>query len=488
MLALPTDAAGRSRLLPASVPFRHFGAAALFQLAGWLLIAFEPGGVASFAGGLGPPLAALHCFTLGTLTMTALGAGLQLLPVATVQPVRAVGLARGLWWWLCGALALFVAGVARFDTELAAAGAIGTGVGLLAHAVLLAVNLFAARRSRAMIAFARAGLVALLTVVASGPVLALQWRFGWVADPASVALAHLIVACYGFLGLLTIGYSYLLVPMFMVTRAPPERAQYAVFAAALVAVFGSGLVVTLGGARGLVVAFAALGLAAGLAYSVQMFRVAARRRSRDAPWSLALMRIAWIALPASVALGAALAAAGAGSGSGAGAGAAHALGASAVEAFAGALALEAGRTTFVALLVLGWLLSFMLAVALRIVPFLASVHAKLRHGRLPLVSAMTPSGAARLAALGHALAVVVLLGGLLFGGERLVRLAGLIGAAGAIAFAVFLSGVLRRARRPGGAGRGGGPGVRRASRSAGRSERPAVGARAPAPAPSGGAE
>ena len=445
MLALPTDAAGRSRLLPASLPFRHFGAGALFQLAGWLLIAFDPGSVASFSGGLGPPLAALHCFTLGTLTMTALGAGLQLLPVATVQPVRAVGLARGLWWLLCAALALFVAGVARFDTGLAAAGAIGTGVALLAHAALLAVNLFAARRSRAMIAFARAGLVALLAVIASGPILTLQWRFGWVADPASVALAHLIVACYGFLGLMTVGYSYLLVPMFMVTRAPPERAQYSVFAAALVAVFGGALVVMLGGARGLAAGFAMLGLAAALAYSVQMFRVAGRRRSRDTPWSLALMRVAWVALPASVALGAALAATG--KGSGPVADAAQAQGAPVVEALAAALGSGSGRSAFVVLLVLGWLLSFMLAVALRIVPFLASVHARLRHGRLPLASAMTPSGAARLAALGHALAVVVLLGGLLSGSERLVGLAGLIGAAGAVAFVAFLSGVLRRVRR-----------------------------------------
>ena len=52
--------------------------------------------IALFAGaqachrfrGLGWPLAALHLVTLGVLAMTAIGASLQLLPVATRQPVR----------------------------------------------------------------------------------------------------------------------------------------------------------------------------------------------------------------------------------------------------------------------------------------------------------------------------------------------------------------------------------------------------------------
>jgi hypothetical protein len=449
MLALPTDAAGRSRLLPASLPFRHFAAGAVFQLAGWLLLAFAPEGVAAYTGGLGPSLAALHAFTLGALTMTALGAGLQLLPVATVQPVRAVGLAKLLWWLLCGSLTLFIAGVASVDTAIAAAGAIGTGVALTAHAGLIAANLLAARRFSAMIAYAWCALVALLAVIASGPALALQWRLGWLADPRAVALSHLIVACYGFLGLLTVGYSYLLVSMFMVAKAPPERAQRTVLALGATAIAGSvGLAFTGVWPIGVAV-FALLGLAAAAAYSVQMMRLTARRRSRVAPWSLALMRFAWFALPASVALGAAIAAAGA-----AGAGAELGVGHGARHAVLGALlplplSSSAGQAVFVVLTVLGWLVSFMLAVALRIVPFLASVHAKLRHGRLPLSSAMTPAAAARAVAIGHPLAVVTLLGGVIAGSDPLVSLAGLIGAAASLAFIAFLVGVLRRASAPG---------------------------------------
>ena len=79
----------RSRLLPMSLPFRFFGAAVAFQVAAWgVLFAFS-GEFLAFETGLGPIFAALHLLTLGVLAMAAIGATLQLLPVATRQPVRA---------------------------------------------------------------------------------------------------------------------------------------------------------------------------------------------------------------------------------------------------------------------------------------------------------------------------------------------------------------------------------------------------------------
>ena len=76
----------RSRLLPMSLPFRFFGAAAAFQLAAWAVLLVFCAEVISFEGGLGPIFAALHLVTLGVLATAAIGATLQLLPVATRQP------------------------------------------------------------------------------------------------------------------------------------------------------------------------------------------------------------------------------------------------------------------------------------------------------------------------------------------------------------------------------------------------------------------
>lgn len=419
MLVMPTDAAGRSRLLPASLPMRHFGAAAVFHLIGWLMVAAYPRAIAGFAGGLGPALAALHAFTLGTLTMTALGAGLQLMPVATVQPVRSVRLAQRVWWLLTGSIAALIAGLAIPDTMLAASGGAGTLASLAVHAGLLAANLRGARRGRAMTAFAACALVGLFAVIASGPALVLHYHFGWFADPRGLALAHLIAACYGYLGLLTAGFSYLLVSMFMVARAPPEDAQRRVLIAGTLAIVSAIALALAGAPRAWLALPAALGLAVAIVHARQMLALAARRRTRDAPWSLALMRIAWVALPASLVLALMLA----------------------PLAPSPRLALA-----FVALTVLGWLTSFVLAVLVRIVPFLASVHVKLRGARMPLVSALTPASPARAVAAAHPAALALLVGGMLAGRYELVAAAGAVGVVGALALIVFLGDVFRRAR------------------------------------------
>ena len=102
--------AARSRLLPPSVPFRYFGAAVLFHILAWAVLVASADALTTFSGGLGPLFAALHLTTLGVLVMTAIGATLQLLPVATRQPVRSVRAATLIWWLLTPGVALFAAG------------------------------------------------------------------------------------------------------------------------------------------------------------------------------------------------------------------------------------------------------------------------------------------------------------------------------------------------------------------------------------------
>ena len=126
------------RLLPASVPFRYFGAATLFHLAARLLLLTAdawPG----WHGGLGWPLATLHLVTLGTLLASAIGASLQLLPVATRQPVRwPCRLPALLWWLYVPGVALLVCGMGTARVDWLAAGAAMVITALLPFAVLLA--------------------------------------------------------------------------------------------------------------------------------------------------------------------------------------------------------------------------------------------------------------------------------------------------------------------------------------------------------------
>ena len=89
----------KGRLLSASIPFRFFGSAVFFYALAWLALFWAAPSVPTFAGGLGWPLAALHLVTLGVLVMTAIGASLQLLPVA--PPGRRFQQPTGLMTW-CG--------------------------------------------------------------------------------------------------------------------------------------------------------------------------------------------------------------------------------------------------------------------------------------------------------------------------------------------------------------------------------------------------
>ena len=420
MLALPTDNAGRTRLLPGSIPFRFFGASAVFQCAAWLLLALSDEVPAGGGGGLGPGVAALHLFTLGSLAMTAIGAGLQLLPVALVQSARPPWLAAAVWWLLVPGVVLLCAGMARRDPAVALAGALPVVAALALYGALVFALLAGAKRQRALTWHAWLALGCLAATLLSGPALVLHYRLGGLADARGMALVHLLVAGYGFMGLLATGFSYLLLPMFAVAKGPAEPLQrrlLAVFAASLLGAAGLALA---GAARGWLVLPALGGAAAAAVHSWQLQRTLARRRNQDGPWSRLLMRVAWSCLLSSLALGAALAAG------------------VAPPALGGALAV---------LLVLGWLQTFTLAVLLRILPFLSTVHAKLRGGRMPALRSVVPPVLAWAVAGPHLTAVALLLAGLALDQEVLVRAAGASGALAGAALLAFQAVVWRRATR-----------------------------------------
>ena len=126
-------------------------------------------------------------------------------------------------------------------------------------------------------------------------------------------------------------------------------------------------------------------------------------------------------------------------------------GAAMIAAFALAAPLALGLawaprpSVFVAVTVLGWLTTFVLAILQRILPFLASVHAKPAGKAPPLVSSLTPAAPLRVHLVAHCAGVVTLAIGLALDSTPTVRAGALLGLAGAIAFGVFLAGVLRRA-------------------------------------------
>jgi hypothetical protein len=404
-----------SRLLPMSVPFRYFGAAVAFHVLAWAALLAGARDVPSFAGGLGMPFAALHFATLGVIAMAAIGATLQLLPVATRQPVRSIGAAKLVWWLLAPGVLLFSGGAAAYAPRVMAPGAALAIAGLAVYAVLLGRNLGSARGMPVVVAHGWAALAALVGLALTGLALVARYEHGLALDHGAFRGAHLVLAAYGFMGLLVLGLSQFLLPMLAIARPPTARSAYTALAAAL----GALVLAVAGffaGSEGLLAAAAVAGLGAAGVHVASLERsLRARLRPALGP-AFALVRLSWALLLASLVLALAIA-----------------LG----------WAPPRAGVLFVLLLVPGWLLTFLLAVLQRIVPFLASVHAG--HGS-PLASALSPEGPLVAHRILHVAALASLLLAVVLDAPWFAHAAAAAGLAGALAFAAFFIGVLARLR------------------------------------------
>ena len=111
--------------------------------------------------------------------------------------------------------------------------------------------------------------------------------------------AHLVLATYGFMGLLAFGLSQFLLPMFAVARPPSPRAAYAALGTAVIAI-----VLALGAY------FAAAALAGLVAAAIHIVSMERSLRARLRPalgTAFSLVRVSWACLVASLALAAAMA-------------------------------------------------------------------------------------------------------------------------------------------------------------------------------------
>lgn len=406
----------QSRLLPPSVPFSFFGFAVVFHIAGWAVLLYGADQVSAFMGGAGPALAALHLITLGVLTMAAMGASYQLLPVATKRPVRSVAACRASLWLYAPGVALLAYGFAGWRLWAMHAGGAMAVLGLAIFAALIGDNL---RRVEDMPLVTRHAWMALGSLVALaglGMALLVDFTGGFLGDRQSVAALHAVIAGYGFMGMLIIGFSYVLLPMFTLSEAPRDRTatlSVALVGTALLlvmagALFGQGALMAAGGAAGLG--------AAGL-HLRDMAVVMHKRMKRRLDSSFLLIRAAWVALPLSIIVGIAL-----------------------------ALGFKPLVTAplFGFLLVFGWLLTFLAGVLQRIMPFLASMHSARKGGRPVLVSALTASMPLKLHVWCHLAAIAGIAGGIVLDQAMLVRVGALAGLIGAIAFAIFVALLWRR--------------------------------------------
>lgn len=404
------------RLLPEHIPLRFFGSAVAFHILAWLgLMAVAPE-VPGFVGGPGPVLAAVHTLTLGVLLMTAFGASFQMLPVALGRDAPPASACNVVYWLLLAGAVTLIGGFALYDALLIRIGAAVVAVAVAVHIAAMLRLVRGGGELRAVVPYVRVSLGSM----AAAALLALALQFDAVAallpPHGDVAAAHMILAGYGFMGMLAFGLSQVVVPLFAVALVPYER--WAVLtlrlaAAALVlgvagCLLASDLMIAAGTVFGLG--------AAGVHIRMMTDLVAKRLRKRLSP-EFVLIRASWLILPVPLAIGAGL--------------------------VAGVLP-DTAPALFGFALLYGWLLTLLVGVLQRIVPLLASMHTG-RPGRPPAVPTRLVADKPLLVHRWcHLAALAIVFAGIAADQAIVVRIGAGVGAVGAVAFAVFVVIVFRR--------------------------------------------
>ena len=412
----------KDRLLPPSVPYGFFATAVLMQVLAWALLLIQAENVPNFSGGLGPVLAALHLVTLGVLAMSAIGAAFQLLPVATSRQLGPVWACRLTFWLFTPGVAILCVGLGTAWTPALHGGAALTVMGLLLAGFLMARTLVGVKGLPGMVRHAWTALASLLGVAVLGLLLVDDFSMGFLPNHGAAAAAHATLAGYGFMGSLAMGFSYVLLPMFVLGQNAPDA-----MGKRTALLSGLALAVGVGGVLMGYFIIAAMGALMGLAavayYAFAMARVLkSRMRKRLEPF-FRMVFPAWVLLPLSLILAVA----------------------SVLDA-----PLPRLNTLWVFVMVFGWLLTFVTGLLQRIMPFLASMHsgmtaAGMAPGIKPaMLSELTAQRPLLIHAICQGLAVVLVAAGIAADVVPLVQAGAVCGLVGGIAFMAFAAELGRR--------------------------------------------
>ncbi len=405
----------QSRLLPPLLPFMFMAGGVLFHLAAWAMLALAAEDVPGYVGGPGSVLAAIHVLTLGVLAMTAMGAALQLLPVATGVGHKSLMPARVAWWFFVPGLIVLIGGFHASATNIMMMGAIPAALALLIFAVVVGDILRRATSLRIAVSFIWLALASLAGLIALGLGLIADFEHAYFDDHQAAGVMHMIIAAYGFMGMLALGVANILVPMFALSPSPPARPAWISFGLSLAALLAAmaGLSIS---SQFLLLAAVVLGLGAAAFHLHTMRWSLANGMRKQLGLSFVIIKLGWAMLVISLLL-------------------------------AGALILgwlgDRGPALFGFVLLYGWLLTFVTGVLQRIIPFLAAMNMSKRSVKPPRLSELAKDWTLQLHAACHVTALFMCLIGIGLDMSVAVAIGGTFGVVGAVFFALFTLSVAR---------------------------------------------
>ncbi|HEX8733330.1 MAG TPA: hypothetical protein VF725_14880 [Ktedonobacterales bacterium] len=209
------------------LPFLLTGAlgAALF---GALLPIVAP--EALLAPGYPHVLALVHIATLGWLTMTIMGASLQLAPVILVSPLRAARLGAAQYPLYLTGVALLVSGFWFSRVTLLIVGGSLVVAAVAHYAVIMGVTIARASVRPLTARYLVASVSYLCVVVSLGLTAALNFQFGFLgAGVTRLLLTHITLGLVGWLTTTLMGVSYTLTRMFALVHGHADMLGSRIF-------------------------------------------------------------------------------------------------------------------------------------------------------------------------------------------------------------------------------------------------------------------
>lgn len=206
-----------------------FGAALFGTLLPWV----APQAIV--APGFPHVLALVHTATLGWLTMTIMGASLQLAPVILTSPLQAARFARWHYPLYLAGVVLLISGFWFWRTPLLIIGGSLVVLAVAHYVTILGTTvIYAHRHSQTHPLTARyfsASLIYLCLVVSLGLTAALNLTFGFLgAGTTRLLLTHITLGVVGWLTTTLMGVSYTLVRMFALVHGHDDKHGRVVFA------------------------------------------------------------------------------------------------------------------------------------------------------------------------------------------------------------------------------------------------------------------
>jgi len=405
----------QARLLPAGLPYRFFATAIVFHIFLWPSLFVAAPNVPEFSGGLGNVLATLHILTLGVIVMTAMGASFQLLPVATGVGHLNLSPAWLTWWLYVPGVLILVTGFVMGEPWFLRVGGILSVSGILLFLGVVASLLWRARTLPLPVSFAWVAILSMLVGLGLGAAMIADFDFGFLADREQVAVIHMILAGYGFMGFLAFGFSYILVPMFALSSNPPTGLSWGSFYGAT-----TSLVIVLAGVVfsdvWLIGGGAIVGLATVFLYLETMLWTLNNGMRKNLGLSFVVIKASWVMLPLGILVGA---------------------------AWTFGLLGDEGGAIFGFLLLFGWLLTFLMGVLQRIIPFLAGMNMTRKVIKPPRLSQMADAWTLKVHAVCHGGALALICVGITANKTLLIHGGAVCGLIGALCFAWFTISVLR---------------------------------------------